>query len=320
PAEYRPDGWFHVMVFTEAPDGSWSIATDSVRYVPAGGRLAEPRWFSSLHAAQRAEALRDTAGSRRHVMAAMDRLQTDEQADDNERPAVIQLNEPQSPASGNRPFAWRKPGDPYVGCTARHVEERRDAMRTISDIDVGPAWSYRIDYEDTGTTSWDVGYEASGGNWKVAGTSSFSNHRGRGFNTEWGPYPVRFREAYQVELVHAKVLWQCGSRTSPGPFYVRTVEPESWTGGTYNQYDPVVPCNPRFRKPVAGRTHGWRDEGKSSKYSAAASVYGFSGQATVTYNNSIKLGWGNHLEHPRHVCGESANPYFGRTRVAAMDD
>lgn len=253
-------------------------------------------------------------------MAATNRLATEDQDSGFERPAVIKLGEPKAQASAAQPFGWEGPGDPYTGCTARYVESRQDAMRTISDIDVGPAWSYVINYADTGTTSWDVGYEASGGNWKVAGTSSFSNSAGRGFDAEYGPYPGRYREAYQVELVHAKVLWQCGSHTSPGQFFVRTVEPERWTGGTYNQYDPVVPCNPRFRKPVAGRTYGWRDEGKSSKYSAAAGVYGFSGQASVTYTNSIKLGWRNHLEHPRDVCGESGNPYFGRTRVAAMDE
>ncbi len=319
PEEYRPDGWLHVMLFSEGADGSWSIATDSVRYVPAGGALARPAWLSTLEAAERAERLRSSGGSRARVMAAMDRLGAEDQASGYERPGVIQLGEPKAQASVAQPY-WKGPGDPYVGCTARHVESRQDAMRTISDIDVGPHWSYVINYVDTGTTSWDVGYEQSGGNWKVAGTSSFSNRSGRGFDAEYGPYPARFREAYQVELVHAKVLWQCGSRTSPGPFYVRTVEPERWTGGTYNQYDPVVPCNPKFKRPVAGNTYGWRDEGKTSKYSASAAVYGFSGQAAVTYTKSIKLGWMNHLEHPRRVCGESGNPYEGRTRVAAMDE
>jgi hypothetical protein len=140
--------------------------------------------------------------------------------------------------------------DPIEVAPGRAVADGASEPALDSDIDVGPNWSYAINYADTGTTSWDVGYEASGGNWKVAGTSSFSNRRGRGFDAEYGPYGGRFREAYQVELVHAKVLWQCGSHTSPGPFFVRTVEPESWTGATYNQYDPVVPCNPRFRKSV----------------------------------------------------------------------
>ncbi|MGH2668010.1 MAG: hypothetical protein ACRDH5_02615, partial [bacterium] len=238
----------------------------------------------------------------------------------DERPAVIQLGEPRPAALGPQPAAWEGPGAPYTGCTARYVEDRRDAMRTISDIDVGPDWSYLIDYTDTGTTSWDVGYEQSGGNWKVAGTTSFSNSNGAGFNAEYGPYPGRFREAYQVQLVHAKVLWQCASRTTPGPFFVRTVEPESWTGGTYNEGDPVVPCNPSYRKPVAGNTHGWRQEGSTSQYSASAAVFGFGGRAAVTYSNAIKLGWKNHLGYPRDVCGERGNPYTGRTRVAAMDE
>ncbi len=320
PAEYRPDGWLHVMVFTEGTDGSWAIATDSVRYVPAGGGLERPVWLSTLEAAERAEGLRTAGGSRARVMAAGDRLVAEDQVGGDERPAVIQLGGPRAQASDGQPFGSGGPGDPYEGCTARYVEGRQEAMRTISDIDVGPHWSYVIDYADTGTTSWDVGYEQSGGNWKVAGTSSFSNSSGRGFNAEYGPYPGRYREAYQVELVHAKVLWQCASRTGPGPFYVRTVEPESWTGGTYNQGEPVVPCNPKFRKPVAGNTYGWRNEGKTSRYSASAAVYGFSGQAAVTYTKTIKLGWKNHLEHPRRVCGESDNPYEGRTRVAAMDE
>lgn len=319
PAEYRPDGWLHVMLFSEAADGSWSIATDSVRYVPAGGGLARPVWLSTLDAAERAGQLRTSGGSRARTMAAMDRLAAEDLTGGDERPAVIRLGEPKAQASTAERY-WKGPGDPYVGCSARYVESRQDAMRTISDIDVGPAWSYRIDYADTGTTSWDVGYEASGGAWKVAGTSSFSSSTGRGFNAEYGPYHGRYREAYQVELVHAKVLWQCGSHTSPGPFFVRTVEPESWTGGTYNEGDPVVPCNPRFRTPVAGNTYGWRDKGKTSKYSAAAAVYGFSGQAAVTYTTSIKLGWKNHLGHPRDVCGESDKPYKGKTRVAAMDE
>ena len=299
PVEYRPDGWINVMLLTEGADGSWSIATDSVRYVPAGGGLTRAAWLSTLAGAEQAERRRYSGGSRSRVMADMDRLGREDQTGGIEHPEVIQLGEPRTQSAAPRTFAWEKPGDPYTACTARYVESRQEAMRTISDIDVGPAWSYRIDYADTGTTSWDVGYEASGGAWKVAGTSSFSNSSGRGFNAEYGPYPGRFREAYQVQLVHAKVLWQCGSHTSPGPFFVRTVEPEHWTGGTYNQYDPVVPCNPRFKTPVAGHTYGWRDEGKTSKYSASAAVYGFSGQAAVTYTKSIKLGWKNHLDHPR---------------------
>ncbi|MGH9004932.1 MAG: hypothetical protein ACRDYV_17555, partial [Acidimicrobiia bacterium] len=272
-------------------------------------------------AAKRAEQLRSSGRADRRAMAALNRLWAEDNAGGYERPDVIQLGDPRPEAAADeRVLGWEPPGDPYAGCTARYVEGRQDAMRTISDIDVGPAWSYVINYVDTGTTSWDVGYEASGGNWKVGGTASFSNSSGRGFDAEYGPYPDRYREAYQVQLVHAKVLWQCGSRQSPGPFFVRTVEPERWTGGTYNQYDPVVPCNPRYRRPVAGNTYGWRDEGKTSKYSASAAVYGFSGQAAVTYTEAIKLGWRNHLEFPRDVCGESGNPYEGRTRVAAMDE
>jgi len=317
PSEYRPDGWIHVMLLVEGADGSWSIATDSVRYVPAGGSLATPAWLSTLPFAERAEELRSSGLPRAQVRAAIDRLGVNELAGGMERPAVIQLGEPRTQAAGPQPL-WQKPGDPYTGCSARYVEGRQDAMRTISDIDVARGWSFRLEYIETDTTSWDVGYEASGGNWKVGGTASFSDTASGGFDAEFGPFPDRFQEAYQVELTHAKVLWQCDSRESPGHFTVRTVEPERWTGGTWNQYDPSVSCTSSNEIPVARGTFRWRGVGKSTKYSAAAAVFGFSGQASVTYTKSIRLGWKNHEDQPRVVCGESGHPFTGNTRVAAM--
>jgi hypothetical protein len=99
-------------------------------------------------------------------------------------------------------------------------------------------------------------------------------------------------------MTHAKVLWRCGSRTSPGPFYIRTGEPESWTGGTFNQGEPIIPCNPRNRRPVGGHTIGWRRDDKTSTYSASGGAYGFAGKAAVTYSNEIRLGWRNHVDQP----------------------
>jgi hypothetical protein len=99
---------------------------------------------------------------------------------------------------------------------------------------------------------------------------------------------------------------------------VRTVEPERWTGGTWNQFDPSVSCTSSNEIPVARGTFRWRGAGKSTKYSAAAAVFGFSGQASVTYTKSIRLGWKNHEDNPRVVCGESGHPFEGNTRVAAM--
>jgi hypothetical protein len=98
------------------------------------------------------------------------------------------------------------------------------------------------------------------------------------------------------------------------------VEPESWTGGTFNQGEPIIPCNPKHREPVGGRTDGWRKGDRTSRYSASAAGFGFIGGASVTYAKEVKLGWRNHLEHPRDVCGESGHPYRDRTRVAAMDE
>ncbi len=113
PAAYRPDGWLHVMLFSEGTDGSWSIATDSVRYVPAGGGLTRPAWVSTLEAAERAEQLRTSSASRPRVMAAMDRLEAEDQAaGGDERPAVLQLGEPTAQTSAGRPFGWEGPGEP----------------------------------------------------------------------------------------------------------------------------------------------------------------------------------------------------------------
>jgi hypothetical protein len=302
PAGYAPDGWINVIVFAVGDGGQWSIATDSVRFVAARSGASGGQWITH---AEPSPAPRSAA---------------EDLADADERPPVMTLNAP-LPAPSQRTLAarWKGPGDPYRGCNARYVEERQDGFRTISDIDVGPQWAYRIDYQSTGTTSWDVGYERSAGQWGVAGTASFSQDASSGFNAEFGPYPGRFRESYQVQLTHARVLWQCGSTSSPGPFYVRTVEAERWTGGTYNQGDPVVGCNRHFTAPVAGNTFSWRQNGKSSKWSASGNLWGFSGQATVAYTKTIRLGWVNKLPQPRYVCGESGDPYAGKTRVTALD-
>lgn len=318
PDSYRPAGWLQVMLLAQADDGSWAIANDSVRYVPAGRGQRAGVWASTMAGLERIEGLR----SARPPLGApaLERVARADQSGGYERPSVIELGEPRPAAAAVTSARWKGPGAPYTGCSARYVEDRQEGLRTISDIDVGPAWSYVIDYTDTASTSWDIGVEQSGGGWKAGGTSSFSSSLGAGFNAEYGPYGQRFREAYQVQLVHAKVLWQCASQSSPGPFYVRTVEAESWTGGTFNQGDPVVPCNPSFRKPVAGRTFGWRKEGTVSRYSATATAFGFNGKAAVGYSKDIKLGWKNHLGHPRDACGESGNPYYGHTRVAAMDE
>jgi hypothetical protein len=316
PAGYTPGGWVHVLLFAQSDEGSFGVATDSVRWLPAGGLFPAGGWISSRTRAREVERLRlsgpTSAGPVLRSLLAADL------ADGNERPQAITLDRPAGATAYRVAAADRGPGNPYRACTARYVEDRQDGMRTIADIDVGLDWSYRIDYQDTDTTSWEVGYERSQGDWKVAGTTSFSQSSSAGFNAEFGPYPQRFREAYQVQLVHAKVLWQCGSTTSPGPFYVRTVEPESWTGGTYNQGDPVVGCG-RDERPVGGRTYGWRAKDSASRYSASAAGFGFSGQASVGYTASIRLGWKNFRENPRFVCGEAADPYRGNTRVVALD-
>jgi hypothetical protein len=320
PAEYRQDGWLHVMVLAEAQDSSWALANDSMRYVAPTGILRSGAWVSTI-----ADELRlggALTAPKPPTVVALARLIAEGLTGGVERPDVLQLGEPRITAAGAGPASgrWKGPGDPYVGCNAVAVEGREKAFRTISDIDVGPAWSHILQYTDTKTTSWDIGVEQSRGGWKAGGTTSFSNALSAGFDAEYGPYPTRFREEYQIDLVHAKVLWRCGSKTSPGPFYIRTVEAESWAGGTFNQGEPIIPCNPKHRESIAGRTKGWRLEGKTSKYSASGAGFGFSGGAAVTYTKDIKLGWHNHLEHARDVCGESDNPFKGRTRVAAMDE
>lgn len=320
PLEYRPDGWLHVMVLAEGADGSWSVVNDSMRYLPAHGPLPQAVWISTVAAEERLTS--PVPAGRKIGPAVLSELLAEDLMGGVERPNVLELGEPRMRAAGSGPVSgrWKGPGDPYVACNAVAVEGREKAFRTISDIDVGPAWSHILQYTDTKTTSWDIGVEQSGGRWKAGGTTSFSNTLNAGFDAEYGPYPSRFRESYQVDLVHAKVLWRCASKTSPGPFYIRTVEAESWAGGTFNQGEPIVPCNPKHREPIAGNTKGWREEGRTSKYSASAAGFGFTGGAAVTYSKQIRLGWRNHLGHARDVCGESGEPFRGRTRVAAMDE
>lgn len=305
PPSFVSGGWMNVMLFVESIDGSWAVAMDSVRFIGAG----PGSWVSKLSS---------------------EILAPDVPADDTagERPTVIALQPPANSAERERRAAgvvdvsYKAPGAPYTGCAALYKEATANAMRTIADIDMGSDWSFRLNYSDTRTTSWDVGYDKEGKGWAVGGTHSFAQSSANGFDTEIGPYPGDYyRESYQVELEHAKVVWRCAMKTSPGPFYVRTVQPERWTNSTYNQGDPHVIC-PRLsnRRSVGVGTFAWRDEGSTSQWSAGGDAFGFRGGAGVGYSKQIRLGWKNHNRDPRFVCGESGDPFRDQTRVIALID
>ena len=305
PTPFMPGGWMDVMLFIEGHDGGWAVAMDSVRFVNAGPGA----WVSKLSSEKLAP----------HVPA---------HDTDGERPTVIRLQPPVSPAEQRRRSAGvlnvasGGPGAPYTGCTALYREGTVNANRTVADIDMGRDWSFRLEYQETQTTSWDVGYDSDGKGWTVGGTHSFTQSSSKGFNAEVGPFPEEYyRQSYQVELEHAKILWRCAKQTSPGPFYVRTVQPERWTNGTYNQGDPHVIC-PQLenRRPVAIGTLAWRDEGSESRWSASGDAFGFKGGAAVGYTKQIRLGWRNHTRDPRYLCGESGDPFKDRTRVIALID
>jgi hypothetical protein len=305
PPSFAPGGWMDVMLFIQSNDGGWAVAMDSVRFVPVGTGA----WISKLSSESLAPRVPsdDTQG---------------------ERPAVITLQPPVTTIERDRRAAGvltlnsNGPGAPYTGCIALYREGTENAFRTIADIDMGSDWSFRLDYTETKTTSWDVGYDSDGKGWTVGGTHSFAQTSSKGFNAEIGPFPEQYyQEAYQVELEHAKVLWRCGTTTSPGPIYVRTVQPERWTNGTYNQGDPHVICpSLENRRPVGVGTFAWRDVGTVSQWSASGGAFGFRGGAGVGYTKSIRLGWRNHNRDPRFLCGESGDPFRDRTRVIALMD
>jgi hypothetical protein len=305
PTSFAPGGWMDVMLFIEGSDGGWAVALDSVRFFAGGGGA----WISKLSSESLAPRVPadDTAG---------------------ERPAVIRLQPPASSAEQQRRAAGvlalkaSGPGVPYRGCTALYREATANAFRTVADIDMGSDWSFRLEYQDTKTTSWDVGYDSDGKGWTVGGTHTFGQTSSKGFNAEIGPFPEEYyRESYQVELEHAKVLWRCAKQTSPGPFYVRTVEPERWTNSTYNEGEPHVVCpSLENRRSVGVGTFAWRDEGSTSQWSASGDVFGFRGGAGVGYTRQIRLGWRNHNRDPRFLCGESGDPFSGTTRVIGLTD
>jgi hypothetical protein len=305
PPSFVSGDWLNVMLFVESYDGGWAVAMDSVRFVAAGPGAWISKASSETLAPQ--APLDDTVGERPTVIA----LQPPPSAVERERRAAGVLD-----------VGYKSPGAPYTGCTALYKEGTANAFRTIADIDMGSDWSFKLDYQDTRTTSWDVGYDSDGRGWAVGGTHSFAQSSSKGFNAEIGPFPEQYyQESYQVELEHAKVLWRCGKKTSPGPFYVRTVQPERWTNSTYNQGDPHVICpSLSNRRSVGVGTFAWRDEGTASQWSAGGDAFGFRGGAGVGYSKQIRLGWRNHNRDPRFVCGESGDPFRDRTRVIALMD
>ncbi|MGH9011440.1 MAG: hypothetical protein ACRDYF_16580 [Acidimicrobiia bacterium] len=305
PPSFAPGGFMNVMLFIESNDGGWAVAMDSVRFVGPGPGA----WISKLSSESLAP-----------------RVPSDDT--EGERPTVVTLQPPVGPAEQERRAAGvlavnsNGPGAPYTGCTALYREGTANAFRTVADIDMSNDWSFRIEYQDTRTTSWDVGYDGGGKGWTVGGTHSFAQTSSKGFNAEIGPFPEQYyQESYQVDLEHAKVLWRCAKKTSPGPFYVRTVQPERWTNSTYNQGDPHVIC-PRLenRRSVGVGTFAWRDAGTVSQWSASGGAFGFRGGAGVGYTKHIRLGWRNHNRDPRFLCGESGDPFKDPTRVIALMD
>jgi hypothetical protein len=285
PATFLVNGWAHLATSVFAPDGSFAFAVDSVRIVSA-----VPHGLT---------------------WATGDPY-------DEAPPSQLVLGPPPTTVPMSIPAGAVRPGEPYEACTPLFVDKREKGFRTVADVEVYRDWSFQMNYVETDSTAWEVGYEKSAGKWAVAGSMSFDQRHDRGYDSEFGPYPGLYQESFQLQLNHARVVWRCGDHRSPGPFYVRTVEPESWTGGTYNQGDPEVRCDPGEMVPVAANTTSWRGDGKSSKYSGSAGVMGFKGKASVTYSKATKLGWRNRLEQPRHICGESADPLTGRTRVTAL--
>lgn len=317
PSAYVQDGIYNVMLFASSADGKWAVATDSLWYLDEAE--VAPAWFTSPESFLSARSLARSGGRSEEIAA----IETKDRAGAVDRPTDLVLTEP-SPEGfqaqrSQLVAAAVPPGGSYRGCTALYVDSRASTFKSVDQIDIAPNWQAVAEYSQTQSTSWQVGYSASGSSgWAIAGSATFSSSHGEGVGYSIASGGSFKQDTWQMRIGHDKVRWRCGDVSSPGPFYVYTAEPTSTDWQTRNTgAGPNLGCNANFKHSVAGNSFYWRDSGTSATYDGSSSVFGFTGKATVNYGSYSRHRWDNQVGVTRNLCGETGSVRTGRSRVSA---
>ena len=327
PSYHKPDGALDVMVLAQVDGGGWTVASDTVQFLDAPG--VGRAWFTSPERYEEAAAAgAGTSGSDGDAsLSSLSALATADavQAAGADRPSVLRANlagEPM-PAQGDAATSAVPPGG-YVACNALGTYATGKAWRTVDQVDAVTYWDMWATYGNMKGTSWALGVSVTGtSGWTVGGSSNFSQSQGVEvvYHAYSGPYSP-YRQKFQMEANHSKIRWQCGGKTgSPPPgtggYLVYTAEATGVTWGTRNDFGTAIGCNSAYQLLVGGGNSLNRYANSTSTFTGSASIWGFSGNATVQYGSYSAHSWKNDSVYNRYLCGESGSPATGHTRVRA---
>jgi hypothetical protein len=226
-------------------------------------------------------------------------------------------------------------GDPFIGCSAIGSIGMAKKFRVVSETDIGPNWSHVYRYDFGNSSEWEVGYQYQNG-WSKAGFgATMAQGSGTAVETTWPAQSKRYQQVLMFDTWHNKVNWQCSTPESPGPVFVQTTEPTHWDGGTaiydatnaqhqqilaflgYSTNNSNISCAVPIS--VAPNTTLIRQESTTTTYSANVDAFGFSGQGKRTFRSQHQVEWTNASSENKTLCGESAHPLSGNTRVTTSD-
>ena len=308
-------GWTNVMVAAFGPDGSFSLATDSLAWQPAAGFHATDdnpnrgRWLTTP--ADRAAA---EAGTFRATAA------PDPEAVGREHPSVMTLR-----SGSDRPIkaqAAKPPPMRQEGMCAGPVKTERLAANKdigytpIGELHLERGWGGQFVYTTTRSTSFQVGARHDGGNWYLAGSSSSLKDSTARSGNEQG-LTEGHMYTFAADLDYERTTWRCNQGDSW--HMAEMVEPVSWGGGLHRTDFGLPPsCNPDYKSAVTANGFFDRSVTDSVTLDNAVSVLGFSGSMTSTLSKGSVNHWDNHLDHERFLCGSTQKITGHDTRVVSL--
>jgi hypothetical protein len=300
------DGWTNVMVAAFGDGGSFTLAFDSLAWVPAGGfraaaadgpgASARGRWVTTPAARLAAEQGEISALS---ADAAEDPAEVAQ-----ERPPVMVLSgrgEPAFSAQGSAPKPNR-PADP--NCMALLRSEDLGEIKTkVGEVHLDRDWNGFFSYTTSRHSSFQVGVRPAGQGWSVGGsTSSLQNTQATSESSRHLP-PERLHN-FAADLRYGRYFWRCYGRGDRW-YDAESIQPYTWKGGLWpSAGGPEPGCKPDHTSPVTEDGVFKRAQKQSTTYEGAISVAGFAGSVTTTIAQGVETHWNNKTNRVRFLCGD----------------
>lgn len=197
--------------------------------------------------------------------------------------------------------------------------------RQISYTVVGESHAYwdaagSVEFKSTLSNTLDIGYSAKGTLWSVTGSASIGSSASGTSGFGWrGPF---WAKQWKVPIEYNKIkkTRRCGGvptnsyyEIRPGKFKVPAGQPVGAYGKDARQLDGPVryaKANPKYRSYLFPIGTWAVEEGKSVKWSGAASVFGFSLGGSTSWDASHKqnIRAGGKTTRKHYIWGYSAPP------------